>query len=111
MGAERGLQVVGEHASLEPYGESLTRREALVDAGDRSNTSTGPNTSSQHTFASAGTSSSTVGSKVVPSRLPPVSTVAPAVDRLVDPRLDPLGGRLVDHRADVRRRVVRVAGA
>ena len=43
--------------------------------------------------------------------MPPVSTFAPAGDRLVDPLLDALGGRLVDQRADVGLLVGRVAGA
>ena len=42
--------------------------------------------------------------------MPPVSSLAPAGDRLVDPGLDPLGGGLADQRADVGGVVGRVAG-
>ena len=47
---------------------------------------------------------------MAPSRLPPVSSLAPACDGLVDPGLDALGGVLADQRADVGRVVGRVAG-
>src|SRR5947209_20464358 len=61
-----------------PYAESLTAANPASSDGTGATTSTGPNTPSAQTLASAGTSVSTVGSYVVPERRPPVRTFAPA---------------------------------
>ena len=62
---------------------------------------TGPKTSSVSTRAPAGTSVRTVGQWKVPSRLPPVLTVAPASTASAHPGLHPLRGGFVDQGSDV----------
>jgi hypothetical protein len=109
VGAERGLRVVGEHAGLQAVPGGVHRGEGLVVGVDGGEDDDRP----EHLLgAHLGVLWHVVehGGRVAR----PVAGAAgehAAAGRhgLVDPRLHPPGGGLVDERADVGRVVVRVA--
>lgn len=78
MGPERQVDAAGEDAGLEPVGRVVDRGETGLVRLDPGQDSTGPKTSSPATFASTGTSVSTVGEMLAPSRTPPAKSLAPA---------------------------------
>ena len=93
-----------------PNRESLTWRDGLLEvARSGRGTTSGANASSEQTFASSGASARIVGGKNVPVGVAAEQDARAGRDGLVHPGLRARGRLRVDHRAEIRLRVERVA--
>ena len=92
-----------------PNIESLTCRMASSSVANLNATTSGANASFEQTWAVTGTSVRTVGGKNVPSALPPARTRPPIATASSTQPWVRDAWCVVDHRADVGRRIERVA--